>query len=838
MAYQKCVAGAMSQGHDENEIRTAIKNIQDQMMQTKFTNPLDAAKLAQQRDMMAALVAKRSALINLRMRQARFARYDAAGPTRMVDAIASEIHGINTPLPGSGERFSAWAESNALHRDYIEAPTVELEKAGLFNAARLGKLDRQTAIELGELSKGKMGKPGKSGSKEAQGIAEIWNKYQNLAKENMNKAGATIGDLFGYVAHTNHDSDKIYKAGFDEWHNFTRPLLDDVKTFNGVTKIDRFMQGIYNALITGEHLKADNMLGFKDPTITGPGNKAQAVSQDRIFHWKDAESWYDYQKQFGTGNLSEALMQNLRRQANDTALMRRWGTNPRLEFESDFKRLTEMYRDSNPDEIKNLKTWRDALQNRFDNLDGTASIPVNRLWAKVGNMVRLDESLSKLGNVLFTHLSVGMTRAAELRHHGIGFLESYGNFVKSALEGRGTGEQRELMDHLGAAADMSTHDLERRFEPDDGIPGTLSKVASTFFKWTGLTYLFNAERGGMEALLSHNMGRQIESSYGQLDPLLRGRLKSYGIDGSRWDMLRAAPDHATANGRTYLTPKAAMKIPEDALRAHLYGKGLLPDNMSPIGRQRVMDAYRSDLGVRLNAYLTDSSARGMIIPGPKERAILMQGTKPGTPMGEAARFFAQFKIWPTALLNQGLGREINSSPSFKFAATGLTHMALAGAVFGYLRMMAADTAAGKNIRDPNDPKTWMAALAQGGGFGILGDYLFGEVNRFGSSPLVSALGPAASDVDTLYQFFNKAKTASMDLLDKGQTKKDLRPDAFKFMVDHTPFANLFYVRAAINYFFLWRVQEAMSPGWSQRYARNLKNSTGQTMWLSPAMANQ
>lgn len=842
MALKDCFGLMRTAAGDEKIRDDELMNILDELQRRKeeagdagFTK--SAEQMAAEQEAVAA-IKKRQALGNLQKRVIEAQRIEAGGPKNIVDSFRAELHGINTPTERSGSRFSTQAEQNALHRDYIEGSTRELQRAGLFNIAKRGLLDKEVAQELAELTKGEEGKPGISGSKEAQGIAQIWNRYLTLAKTNANKAGAWIGDYFGYVSHTSHDPTKISQGGLGFWGSLgksyeekranwirdTLPLLDADKTFAGVKEPLTFMQHVYDNFITGVHMTAEGAQGFKEPAFTGPGNLAKSLSEGRILHWKDAESWLTYQKKYGQGNLSGAVMGSMRSLARDTALMRRWGTNPRAEFQATIQRFREKYNHSDPQAVASLNKWQGALQNRFDQLDGTANRSENRLWSRVGSMVRLDESMSKLGGVLLTHLSAGMTRASELRHHGVGFLESYKNYFESIVQGSGRGQMKGVYDELGAGADMATRDLESRFEPGDDIPGTLSSIAGTYFKWTGLSYAYNAWRGGTEAMLSHNLGRQLDAAFGELKPETQAMLHAYGIDQAHWDMLRQAPDHISANSRTYLTPKAAMRVPDNAIEAHLNGQGL------PAAARNVED-FRQDLANRLNAYFVDSSGRAMIMPGAEERAILYQGTRPGTPVGEAVRFLSQFKLWPTTLMTQGIGRELFTSRNAASSAVGITHMIAMGMVFGYIRMAANDLANGKNVRDPLSVKTMLAALMQGGGMGIAGDFLFGQYSRFGASPLITAMGPVASDVNTIYDLFNKAKEYAVT---GGQKGEKMAPEAFNFALQHIPFANLFYLRSALNYLLFYRIQEAMSPGYLNRMQARIKSENAQSFWISPA----
>src|SRR5215831_2302098 len=66
----------------------------------------------------------------------------------------------------------------------------------------------------------------------------------------------------------------------------------------------------------------------------------------------------------------------------------------------------------------------------------------------------------------------------------VGLFEGYRDFVGSMWRGRGWAESetRDIMDRLVAAHEGMLRDIAGRFEVDDGIPGTLSKLANIFLQ--------------------------------------------------------------------------------------------------------------------------------------------------------------------------------------------------------------------------------------------------------------------------------------------------------------------------------------------------------------------
>ena len=134
-------------------------------------------------------------------------------------------------------------------------------------------------------------------------------KHQNAAKMALNRAGAAIGNYANYITRTSHDMDKIRRAGLDPWKRAIKPSLAP-ETFDYVggpdgKGADDFLNNVWHALVTGVHRTHDAMQGFKDPAFTGPANLVKRINQDRMLHFRDADSWLDYHKQFVRGKRAE-----------------------------------------------------------------------------------------------------------------------------------------------------------------------------------------------------------------------------------------------------------------------------------------------------------------------------------------------------------------------------------------------------------------------------------------------------------------------------------------------------------------------------------------------------
>lgn len=829
-----------------------------------------AAELKYEAEVTAA-VAKRNALENLQKRLLMDSRLDemsaqAAGKDGVRNlglALQSIIHGINTDITGG--KASIAREATDRSEVLLSGITSELQRADLFGVARSGHIDPDIMEELNQLSKGDGGKPGASGNTQALDIARIVKRWQDVAKGMLNKAGAWIGDYHGYIGRTSHDSYKIWKAGFNQWFTDIMPALDWKRTFVGVEDPQKFMQGVYNALVTGVHLTPeaaiDNARMDKGPAFSGPGNKAAKLSEGRVLHFRNesAQPWLGYNAKYGVAGPFETIINSLDRAGRDSALMTHFGTNPRAEFQDLLRRTEEQYRDSDTQAVRNFsKTDQQDLLDRFSFLDGTANAPSHKLASQIFSYARNAAIFSKLGNVAFTHLSTIATKASELNRQGISYPKGYGEFFASMFRGYSEADKKAVLEEMHANIIGQHSAIIERLMPNDSMPGKVSKLNIAFMKATGLTWLVNSQKRGTFFAMAQHLGSLVDTAHGDLPAKVQQQLRGFGILEPQWDMLRQAPGHATVDGRTFLTEQAAMRIPEaqiiDHLRtipegqpghiqAPLDPKGLTPEQvqrwtdeqarLTPIKVQN----YREQLALQVHGMYGEAADRAIVTPGIPERNFWYGGMARGTWKGEMMRAASLFKMWPTAVIRQQLGAEFYGNASRGRALGNITALAVGAGLAGVLRQAIVDELNGKEHRPLNDTRTYVAGLMQGGGMGIMGDFLFGEYNRFGQNPYQTAAGPIlggmGGDVINLWNLF-KGVAEAPDAHRRALAEKQIAPDLLQLAVNYAPFANLFYTRLALNMAFIWRAQEALNPGYLERSQRSLEQRTGQKFWISPA----
>ncbi|WP_180259165.1 hypothetical protein [Enterobacter kobei] len=624
---------------------------------------------------------------------------------------------------------------------------------------------------------------------------------------------------------------KLRNAGYAAWRDSIMPKLDPV-TFEGVADKDAFLRNVYDGLASGVHLaseKPDWMKGFK-----GSQNVARRASQERVLHFMDGRSWFEYNREFGVGSVRESIYGGLEASARNTGLMRILGTNP----ENMVNYLADTISADLKGNEKALAAFNDArrssIKNQMAEITGQTNIPGSSALARFGSTTRAVDSMLKLGGAMISSFNDLASNALELRYQGKNFMSALTESIQGRLKRYSSEEQKEILSSLGVYADSMRDEILQRFSGDVTLPGKVARLQRQFFRLNGLNWWTDASRNTTATMISHWLAGNSKSPHASLNADLKRALDLHGIGEAEWNIYRTM-DMKGSEGRTFMTPDGIESVPDEVIAKYVSDRNI------SVNERSIANA-RSELGDKLRGYILDRVMVAMTEPTARTRAFMKQGTQPGTVQGELIRFIGQYKSFTASFMQQALGREVfgrgyTPAPlgesrwgsvtnalfkSGKGEMVGLAQVALWMTFFGYLSMQTKLMLKGQTPR-PADAKTFLAAAAQGGGLGIFGDFLFGEANRFGNGPITSLAGPVAGSADQLVTLFQKARS--------GDAKAG---DFFRFTVDHTPFINLFWSRPILNYLFLNQLQESLSPGSLHRYEQNIRKNQGNDFLIPPS----
>ncbi len=785
----------------DEEIREAFQRIADERDRLAAKGQGDgmAEKLSafQQREAerakVAAAMAKRHAELNAVANDKLLERMDA-----YVKGGLSEKQGMLALIEGSqgnvaGARNSAYATAQAYEAKYLGGLHAELNKAipGFNRVASDRRFNDAIMREMAELKEG--GLPGVTKDADALKAAKIYAKHAEIARQDLNKLGASIGKLDGWAGSQVHDDIKIVLAGRDAWKASILPRLDLERTFEGVTDraaLDKALDGVFDNIVTG--VRSGAM-----PPESGrvnPANLAKSLGRERVLHFKSADDAIAYRDEFGHGLLTSAMAHHFRKSAQKAAAMEVFGPNP----ENMVARLVKQRQDKlkASDSAGNRKAIDEldsgSIQGAVDIMVGAANIPGSVRAADISSKIRLWQSAAKLGGALLSSTTDPVVVAVASQFRGSGFVNGFVKQIGGILQGRPKGEQKEIGYLLGDHFEGISAEIANATYANDGVTGMWAKGSDLFFRMTGLTWWTDVNRSAARRTIAAEAAMRAGTAFDALPANYRHVLGLHDIRAAEWDVIRKGTFTAE-NGNSYITPDR-------------------------IEDEKVAMAFRRFVADEVNYAMIETDAAS-------RRYATWNATRPGTFAGETARFAMQFKGFPIAFSNRVLGRAIRGQRADASMVERGVHIGslIAGmTVAGYAAMTMKDVVKGYwPPRDPTSLKTILAAMQQGGGIGLYGDFIFGEVNRFGGNTLETLAGPTIGSVAGLVDTLQKGRDAVTG------EKRLKGSEVLNQAVGSTPFANLFYVKPAVDYLFLDSLRESLSPGAAARKAALRRKDYGQ-----------
>ena len=836
----------------------------------------EAAKSMTKDQVMAALIDKRLKVAAAIARGSRRARLDAM-PKSMTGAQRLDAFNVGSERQGFATSSSIDAEGRAYQMGLWGQVERGLEKfPGLFD--RLANpfglpergFDRLVAKEVARLNGDGSIEP--TGDEGAVRVARVFAKALEDARQLQNRWGAWIGRVEGYVGRQSHDAGKVsggfwrelgaladqVKTGevdwnaarlkaqtraFGAWRDFIMPKLD-AKTFEGVDLADIDLSGLdeatreaaeagqagkekvaaglhaagvlkdpadlkelmlYNVwadIVTGRHAElsgADDLGDFRPSA-----SRARSVSKARVLHFTDPDAWMDYNDKYGRSSYFATIMHQLERAGRNAALMKGWGPAPEAAFLAEKQRLSaEARAGGDLGAASKLDSYMTTA--RFETVTGKGDTPENMRVAQVMRTIRGWEALTKLGSIVLSKSTDLPLTGLTMTRAGAGFFDAHRAFFSGVLR-LGSADAKAAADALDVGARSFAGHLGSQFLSSDGPPGWTSWATRLMYKINAFEWFNNGVRAGGAEVEAAHLGHQSQFDWAHVNAGTRETMERFGITPADWETARQGLEQAS-DGRTYFT------------------------------LDHVADAdLRFKFSTMIHNILDDTVSE----PRARERAGMTRGTKAGTLQGEIFRAFFQFK----GFINTIVGRHLVPAASGYAGRkpVGLIAQLIIGtALAGWVSMNAKLIASGKMPHglvggDLGDTaRIWSGALAQGGGLGLYGDFLFGEQNRFGGDfDLAQLGGPVLGEAEQVGKIVQQA-VAGGDI-NQSTGHSPMPGELARLAGYNIPLINLWYTRLGLDYLILWRLQEAANPGYLQRYQQRVESQQGQHFYVHPTSA--
>lgn len=616
----------------------------------------------------------------------------------------------------------------------------------------------------------------------ARSVHDVLEKSRQM----FNAAGGAIPKLERYGVPQAHDEHAIVQAGYEEWRDFIWPLLDRRRMLSHSTGQPMADAELELALKdTFEAMRTSGWSRREASASRGGISTANRHQEHRFLHFRDGPAWRQYQERFGVGDAWSAVLGYIDTMARDIALMQRFGPNPAagLQYAKEMV-LREAGLSGDNLRMRQAKSAVYDMESMFLILNGSVNAPAHARTALFFGTVRNLLVSSQLGSAMLSAVTDVNFGRMTAQFNGMSATRLIGRHL-SLLSPTNAADQR-LAVRLGLIADEASQILSSQSRYLGEVQGNeISKrLATATMQLSGLSAWTQAGRWafGMEFLgfLADNADR----SFAELPAPLQRSLTRHGLAGM-WDRIRAEEITEQRGGR-FLHPSAFAD--EDL--------GL-----------RVMSMIRSETEFAVPSVSLYGRAR----VGGREAA--------GTIAGELMRNVLMYKSFGITLaMTHGRRAVLQSGWRRKIGYGG--GLIVSATVLGALSMQLKELAKGRDPRPMEGTEFWTAAMMQGGGFGIFGDFLLMDTNRFGASPAETVLGP----VFGLGADIHRATIGNVRQAANGEDAKAVE-DMVGLAERYTPVgSSLWYSKTLTQRMIFDQIREVADPAGARERFRRQKSS--------------
>lgn len=570
-------------------------------------------------------------------------------------------------------------------------------------------------------------------------FAKEWETLTETIRTDFNGKGGSISKNERWLMPQNHDAREILAKGKTEiesralWKEKISPMLDRDNMLDDVGNplsdeaFDEALDFTFETIVSGGLNKT------KDFTVPRMGAKlSRKGSEKRFLFFKDADSWLEYQKVYGKGDIFTTLTDHVSMKANDIATMEVFGTSPQATFDALLGQIKK------EGEIKPRQTRFASMV--FDVATGKINQGELTTMADFMQSTRNVLTASTLGKAFLSAFSDIGFQAITAKYNKLPALKVFNKHLSLMKPGNEADRIAAVKIGLVAEAWKGRATGANRYADVYGT-GVTQKMAEGVMRASLLAPWTDAGRKafGMEyaSMLADNFGK----SFGELDDAVKKAFSSYGIAEQDWNVFRA--------------------------QKPLTHKGAKFADMTQDGSKKFHQMILSE---------TDFAVP---TPDSRVRAFTTGGTARASVAGQAWRSAMMLKSFPITIMTTHFYRAAaQATVGQKLAYIGL--LGASTSVLGGIALQMKDLAAGREAR-PVDEKFIGAAFMQGGGLGILGDFVFSDKNRFGGGIEQTLVGVTG-------ELFNKTTSLTLGNIQqafKGE-ETNILGESVQFIDRYTP----------------------------------------------------
>ena len=798
-----CLANAAAGGEiDKARARKLIQEYNDMFNHYRTFMPEAQARARANADFKRANKAKTIANRHTTLHQLRAVRR-IHNEMMTTKNPAAAIEGMIEYRAGKGYTGLSVRSLGEAYRDRVNAKIhAALQALGpdILGRVREGKLFEDWVDEI-------HGTP--TGNQQAKKLADIVRDVEHELIREFNSKGGNIPILKNRgIAHT-HDHNKLLQQGFDTWADDITPNLawheiEDLATGqpfaakagdlpHDPVMARRFLKDVYDSITTR---------GWDDRDITmsasmGGKSLAKKGQDHRVLHFASGRAWLKYNAKYGAGDPWTGAIGGLHRMADDIAQLETLGPNPRVGIsvaEQVAMKRAAMEGGKNLAKAQDkIKRAANQARTMLAHYDGSANITDREGAANLMSNTRALQASAHLGSAVLSSVTDNGTlvlAAQTLALSSTNMLNRVNKLIISQMD-------REEAATAGLIFESMADTMRgvSGFTGADLATGLPQKLANFTMRVTGLTMLTDARKLAFQWELGADLASNAKFRFDELRPQLRKMFSDRGITAADWDMMRAADGlFVGRNGGKLLTPMYWLEHQTQ-----------LPRDQAAALAMRWQAAVREQLEVAMPTYSLWA------------KAFIIGDTKRGTIAGEVTRSIATYRGYPLSLM---LNQYARWAEATSWGTTKTWYAVKFGAMMrglGAVAVQLKEVAKGNDPRPMTDGKFWLAALWQGGGLGIFGDFFAASESRMGGGIAQTLLGPMAGLANDVTQL-----TAGNALRAFKGEDVNLVRDISAFARSHTPFlSSAWPVRAAYSRLVAEELPSLFDPETELRARRRL-----------------
>lgn len=648
-----------------------------------------------------------------------------------------------------------------------------------------------------------------TGNESAKELAAAWTQTAEKARLRFNAGGGRIPKRENWGMPQTHDPLAVGNVSQKDWRDFVFDKLDLSRMTNEKTglpftgeQLEIALKEVYDTIRTE---------GLNKVTASGAPRGTSLANRHldhRFLVFKSADDWLSYNQKFGGNDPFSVMMGHLDVMARDIAALEILGPSPvsTLHYMATLAKKhaatagkKDKFRSSVDGRIK--LAW-----DMYGLYSGSTNAPVNGKIARSFAGIRSTLQSIQLGAAAVSAITdVNFGRLARA-HAGLPQAKVLPSYLKQLNPLDLSDQKLAVRSGLIAENWSQIAAAQQRYFGDVSGPEISRRLADIVMRVSGLSPWTQAGRHafGLEFMgaMADFSGRPFE----ELPSAMQNTFRHYGLAGGHWDIMRAT--------ELYEFKGATLLRPDDIATRPDLAPGFA-DSLS----LKVLEMIQGETEFAVPS----ASLRG--------RAGLIADTRPGTLQGEMIRSFAMYKNFAVTLYHTHITRMMAQKTAVGKASMA-ANLIISTTLMGAMALQLKEMSKGRDPRPMTSPEFWGAALLQGGGLGIFGDFLGASTtDRFGSGLAETLAGPVASLINDT----GRLTAGNVFAAVQGDDPK-LGADITNFLKRYTPGASLWYARLALERIIFDQIQEAADPDALSKMRRTetrYRNEYGQDYWWRP-----